>query len=480
MLVLFLLFLLLLLLMLHHAYHRRCRPPGPCSLPLVGSLPFLTTTRGILDWALDPRVTSEALTSVWLGPLPSIIINCPTLARQLFEKEEFSGRKAPDWIVPLRFSKGAFGILNNTGKEWSAQRRFSLKTFKNFGLGKKSLEESIHFEVMEMIEKCFSGKGDIKMASDFNVPIINVLWQIVAGDRFDLEKPRDASVMAAVRDIFDNGFKTDFTPFEVAKIIPNLSGLARQREVCAELSEFFGEIIEKHKKELDSLQPKDFIDVYLLEADKNGEVYNSDELMNCMWDFLNAGTETSSTTLKWALLYLTIHQDVQERCRREVATVVGGGRTSVADLPNLPFLAATIAEVQRISRVAPFSLPHLTTTATRVGKFNFPPQTTFFANLSFFSHDPEHWHEPHKFKPERFLSDEGRFHRDDWLLPFGVGRRYCMGEQLARSEIFLFLSSLLQHLSFLPPIEHEAPSPERYSASLTRVPDDFYLVVKSL
>jgi len=415
-----------------------------------------------------------------LGPLPSIVINCPTLARQLFEKEEFSGRKAADWIVPLRFNKGAFGILNNTGNEWSAQRRFSVKTLKNFGLGKKSLEESIHFEVMEMIETCFSGKGDIKLASDFNVPIINVLWQIVAGDRFDLDKPRDASLMAAIRDCFEIGFKTDFTPFEVAKIFPNLSGLTRNTEICVEIGAFFVEIIEKHKKDLDPQQPKDFIDVYLLEAEKNGEVYNSDELMNCIWDFLNAGTETSSTTLKWALLYLTIHQDIQERCRQEVQTVVGGGRTSVADLPNLPFLAATIAEVQRISRVAPFSLPHLTTTATRVGKFTFPSQTTFFANLSFFCHDPKHWKEPHKFNPERFLSPEGRFLRDDWLLPFGVGRRYCMGEQLARSEIFLFLSTLLQHRAFLPPMEHEAPSPGRYSASLTRVPDDFYFTVKSL
>ena len=94
---------------------------------------------------------------------------------------------------------------------------------------------------------------------------------------------------------------------------------------------FLVEIIERHKKELDPQQPKDFIDVCLLEAEKNGEViisfmesfrqrpptilccdcvqvFNSDELMNCIWDFLNAGTETSSTTLKWALLYLTVHQ----------------------------------------------------------------------------------------------------------------------------------------------------------------------------
>ena len=102
------------------------------------------------------------------------------------------------------------------------------------------------------------------------------------------------------------------------------------------LGEFFGEIIEKHKRDLDPQHPKDFIDVYLLEAEKNGEVvlkysvrpllqnhqfhpnqvYNSDELMNCIWDFLNAGTETSSTTLKWALLYLTIHQVLKTSCKQ--------------------------------------------------------------------------------------------------------------------------------------------------------------------
>ena len=102
------------------------------------------------------------------------------------------------------------------------------------------------------------------------------------------------------------------------------------------LGEFFGDIIEKHKRDLDPQQPKDFIDVYLLEAEKNGEVvlkssvrpllqnhqfhpnqvYNCDELMNCIWDFLNAGTETSSTTLKWALLYLTIHQVFKTSCKQ--------------------------------------------------------------------------------------------------------------------------------------------------------------------
>ena len=102
--------------------------------------------------------------------------------------------------------------------------------------------------------------------------------------------------------------------------------------------EFFGEIIEKHKLELDPLHPKDFIDVYLLEAEQNEEVisnspghsfgisnnyqmYNTDELKNCIWDFLNAGTETSSTTLKWAVLYLTIHQVVDFKWTTSISII---------------------------------------------------------------------------------------------------------------------------------------------------------------
>merc|ERR1719319_1338310 len=291
--ILLLLLLLPLLLLLHHLYSRR-RPPGPPSLPLLGSLPFLSTAKGLLDWTLDPQVTKNRLSTVWLGPIPVYIINCPSLVKKLFDMEEFSGRKVPDWIAPLRYSRGGLGVINSSGSQWVTHRRFSIRTLKDFGLGRQSLEETIHFEVMELIEQFFDRPGDLLLSEHFNVPIINVLWQMLASSRFDLSKPKDAKLMEAVRDIFDNGLKTDFCPLFIAKLFPKSSGLARMTEVCAELNEYLGDVIKQHSEELDPDHPKDFIDVFL------------------------AGTETSSTTLKWAVLYLTLYPEVQQRCREVI------------------------------------------------------------------------------------------------------------------------------------------------------------------
>jgi len=477
--ILLLLLLLPLLLLLHHLYSRR-RPPGPPSLPLLGSLPFLSTAKGLLDWTLDPQVTKNRLSTVWLGPIPVYIINCPSLVKKLFDMEEFSGRKVPDWIAPLRYSRGGLGVINSSGSQWVTHRRFSIRTLKDFGLGRQSLEETIHFEVMELIEQFFDRPGDLLLSEHFNVPIINVLWQMLASSRFDLSKPKDAKLMEAVRDIFDNGLKTDFCPLFIAKLFPKSSGLARMTEVCVELNEYLGDVIKQHSEELDPDHPKDFIDVYLVEMGKNDQVFNTEELINCIWDFFLAGTETSSTTLKWAVLYLTLHPEVQQRCREEIQEVVGEGRLAVAHLPSLPYLQATIAEVQRMSRVAPLTLPHYTTAPTTADSFTFPPNSMFFANLSFIMNDPKHFKDPHVFRPERFLSSEGRYVKDDRVMPFSVGKRYCMGDQLARSEVFLFLGSLLQEVQLLPPKDHPSSSPSLYAASFTRIPNDFYLSTNRL
>jgi cytochrome P450 len=121
---------------------------------------------------------------------------------------------------------------------------------------------------------------------------------------------------------------------------------------------------------------------------------------------------------------------------------------------------ATIAEVQRLACVTPFSLPHYTQAPTTVGEFTFPAKSVFFANLSFISNDPDHFGNASDFAPTRFLSADGRwalsqgtvvdtlvrFEHNERLIPFGVGRRYCMGEQLARGQVFIALADLIQRL----------------------------------
>jgi len=134
----------------------------------------------------------------------------------------------------------------------------------------------------------------------------------------------------------------------------------------------------------------------------------------------------------------------------------------------------------RVSAVPPFALPHLTEAPVTVGDFVIPQDSLVIANLSFIMKDPEHFPSPHTFKPERFLTSKGRFIKDERLIPFGLGRRSCIGEELARNQIFLFLGSLLQQLRFLPPDNHPAPNPENCNAKYIRIPEDFYFKAEKI
>ena len=93
---------------------------------------------------------------------------------------------------------------------------------------------------------------------------------------------------------------------------PNLTGYGRRKEIIRQQKEFFTSEIAKHQQSLDMSEPRDFIDVYLTEM-KNNSALTVDDLACIMGDFLAAGTETSSTPLKWILLYLTLNPAVQER-----------------------------------------------------------------------------------------------------------------------------------------------------------------------
>ena len=313
-----LLIIFLILLFLSRKTFRRKRglPPGPPRIPFLGSLPFLDLSKGFLSWTLDTRVTAHPLAFVKLGTVEINVINDFKLAKELFDKEEFMG-KAPDPLVlESRFWNNIpRGILFSEGSKWSAQRRFSLKTLKDFGFGRKSIEESIHFEVEEMIENFFTREDDILLGSEFNIPIINILWQMVANKRLSGTNEKDKQLIESVNTIFRTGIGANF-PLPLYRILPECvrkrTRMGQRSDSIRNVRDHLIEEIKHHQDMHDPESPQDFIDVYLAEQEKVEEL-NILDLTGCIHDFFIAGTETSSTTLKWILLYLTLHQDVQDR-----------------------------------------------------------------------------------------------------------------------------------------------------------------------
>ena len=106
--------------------------------------------------------------------------------------------------------------------------------------------------------------------------------------------------------------------------------------------------------------------------------------------------------------------------------------------------------------------------------------TVFFYSIYSFHHDPKYWGDPEVFRPERFLSSDGNsILKKDQFIPFGFGKRVCMGESLARAELFIFYTMIIQSLKICLPKKQKNPDPEHYHAGVTKTPSPFFVRIES-
>ena len=104
------------------------------------------------------------------------------------------------------------------------------------------------------------------------------------------------------------------------------------------------------------------------------------------------------------------------------------------------------------------------------------------ANLWGFMKDSDVWSEAEMFRPERFLetSDTGvKLVRHDQFVPYGLGRRICMGKSLAEDSLFIFMTTLVKSLKFENPVSHPKPDPENYTDGFTVIPHPYFVHMRS-
>ena len=167
---------------------------------------------------------------------------------------------------------------------------------------------------------------------------------------------------------------------------------------------------------------------------------------------LLAGTETTATSLKWSIIILANNPDIQAKLHAELHRVLEPDQViRLKDKERLPYLEAFIWEVQRFKTIGPLALPHSTQTATKLCGYDIPADSFIFANLTGIHMDETVFEHPTEFRPERFLDSEGRFQKHPNVIPFGIGKRSCLGEILARHELFLFTAVLTQRFKFVLP-----------------------------
>ncbi|KTF73213.1 hypothetical protein cypCar_00048097 [Cyprinus carpio] len=188
-----------------------------------------------------------------------------------------------------------------------------------------------------------------------------------------------------------------------------------------------------------------------MKSGKKDSYFHEENLMVSVTNLFVAGTDTTGTTLRWGLMLMAKYPHIQDRVQEEIDRVIGGRQPVVEDRKKLPYTDAVIHETQRLANIVPLNLPHMTSCDVTFNGYFIKKGTTVVPLLTSVLKDPSEWEKPNSFYPEHFLNEKGQFVKRDAFMPFSAGRRVCLGESLARMELFLFFTSLLQSYRFTTP-----------------------------
>ncbi|VFV38992.1 cytochrome p450 2f2-like [Lynx pardinus] len=434
-------------------------PPGPRPLPLLGNL--LQLESGRLDHTLmELSGRWGPVFTVRLGRRPAVVLCGYSALRDalVLQADAFSGRGAT--AVFERFTRGN-GIVFSNLRRWLTLRNFALGALEEFRLGARTIEERILEEA-----DCLLGEFQATIGAPFDPQrlldnaVSNVICSVVFGNRYGYEDPEFLRLLDS---LFNDNFRIMSSRWgEMYNIFPSLLDWLpgphhRIFQNFTELQVFISEQIQQHQQTQQPGEPRDFIDCFLDQMEKEQKDpeshFQEETLVMTTHNLFFGDTETTSTALRYGLLILLKYPEVaahalcppQPKCsgRSDTHPKAGG--------PQAPALHQRVLhEIQRFISVLPLGLPRALTRDTHLRGY-FLPKGTFVIPLLVSSHqDPTQFKDPDCFNPTNFLDDKGEFQSKDAFMPFAPGKRMCLGAGLARSEIFLFLTTILQRFCLLP------------------------------
>ena len=219
-----------------------------------------------------------------------------------------------------------------------------------------------------------------------------------------------------------------------------------------EIQKFFLDEIERHESVFEEKDEfTNFIDAYLSEM-KQGKEKHLSKLTLALdaGDLWTGGMETTVTTIRWGIIYLIHHPGIQEALQLELDSVLDLNQPSTSQRQELHYMNAVLDEIQRIINVLPWGIPHQTLEDVQIAGYKVPSGTTLMPQVGVVHFDERNFPDPEVFNPERFLDKHGTYKKHPKLHVFGMGKRSCLGEALARMELFLIFAGLVQNFSFHP------------------------------
>uniref|UniRef100_A0A8C9URD7 Cytochrome P450 n=1 Tax=Spermophilus dauricus TaxID=99837 RepID=A0A8C9URD7_SPEDA len=386
-------------------------PPGPTPLPIIGNILQLD----IKDIAKSLSILAKdygPVFTVHFGMKPTVVLcGYEAVKEALIDRaEEFSGR-------------GSYPVIDHI------------------------------FQGLGMIVFWGNVLGLIRSPCDptFLLSCVpcNVIVSVIFRNRFDYGDEKFHSLIH----YFHENFRLVSTPWiQLYNFFPSLHYFPGSHNELfkniANQKKFIMEKVKEHQESLDINNPQDFIDYFLIKMEKEKHNKQSDFTMDnliiTIWDLFSAGTETTSTTMKYGLLLLLKHPEVSAKVQEEIERVIGRDRSPcMQDRSRMPYTDAVLHEIQRYINLLPINLPHTVTQDVKFREYIFPKGTEIMVSLTSLLYDEKEFPNPQKFDPGHFLDESGNFKKSDHFMAFSAGKQALINYSL----INIFINSVL----FKPP-----------------------------
>ncbi|XP_050218061.2 premnaspirodiene oxygenase-like [Mercurialis annua] len=461
-------------------------PPGPWKLPIIGSMHHLAGSlphRRLRDLANK----YGPIMHLQLGELSNIVVSSPEMAKEVMKTHDITFAQRPFLlsasITTYNFSDIAFAPY---GDYWRQMRKIctlELLTAKRVQSFRSIREE----EVSKLMRSLSSGAAGspINFSKMFNAVTYSIISRAAFGK---IWKGEEIFIPIAKQLIEAAGGFTLSDVYPSIKLLHWISGMVPKiKKIHQTADSIYQSIIDDHRTKRaeaksDAYDEEDFVDV-LLNCQEQGDLdipITDDNIKGVLVDTFIAGSETSATTVEWAMSELLKNPTVMEKAQEEVRRVFATeGTVREERLHELNYLKSVIKETLRLHSPLPLLLPRECRESCVINGYDIPVKSKVIVNVWAIGRDPNYWPEADKFNPERFRDSSIDYKGTDFeLLPFGAGRRTCPGILFGISNVEFPLAQLLYHFDWELPsgVNPEALDMDEVFGAVVKRKNDLCLI----
>lgn len=455
-------------------------PPGPPAFwPFIGHGFFSISKRysniSTLEAQYGPILT------LWQGSTPSILISGVDVAREaLVERGSvIASRPRP----PSRaIVTNNYQIINASayGPYWRNLRRNLVSCV--MGSGRRSeIKPARKFVIESLVEslkkEAAENTGVVPVTSSTRTTVLRILLFLCVGKHLNPDLVSEVDETAKMTLHLQGLLRGDHLPF--LRFLDK-NPMQHRQTYRKKQEQLFGPFIDELREGLSRGMPGTgtYIDGLLRMETEKGDVPTNRGIAALCTEFMNTGTDSTSTCIEWAMANLINHPDVQENIRAEIEELVGRKPLEEDDLGQLPYLKAVIKEALRRHPPAHFTFIHTLSEHCKVAGYDIPANSIVGFHLAAVLRDPNVWENPLEFRPERFLGKQPDIEELNKLnfVPFGAGRRVCPGATLAILHAELIVGRLVQAFQFRVASEgkQEVDMSERWSGGVVGLRTPLY------